>query len=154
MNQFLCQKENYLPIGLKPQEDYKMDSKLIYLVTCFRGIKDVVTTYFSFIDVFDVIWMPKDNDFVWISFSVGGKLYSDVDGDIKIELYFIYPDNIISSPPIVVEGKNIQKGDVHFVGTFPMTKFTQIGKYQLKAKLNGQILNSANDFYFNVIKAI
>jgi len=149
MNQFLCQKNNFLSI--EKQKDKGMPSRLIYLITCYRGIKDTITSFFSFIDAFDVIWMPKDNDFVWVSFSVGGKIYSDIAGEIKIELSFVYPDSTTVSSPIIVVG-NVQKGDVHFVGTFPITKFTQLGKYKLKAKLNGEELNNNNDFYFSVIK--
>ncbi len=127
-----------------------MSSQLIYLTTCYRGIKDTLTGFFSFMDLFDTIFIPKDTDFIWLSFCIGGKLYSDILGDIKVEVTFIYPDHTVSSP-IIVTG-TVLKGDVHFVAIFPLTKFTQLGKYKLKASLNGEELKSTNEFYFTVVK--
>ncbi|MFA5093465.1 MAG: hypothetical protein WC543_05970 [Candidatus Omnitrophota bacterium] len=129
-----------------------MSNYLNYIFVCMRGIKDEGTKNFSYIDVFDTLFISKENDFIWWSLCVGGSVYSNIDGSMKLEVTFVYPDGVTISPASTIAGDNVHKGQVYFTAGFPMIKFTQAGKYKLRVSLNGEELKGSNEFYFNVVK--
>lgn len=125
-------------------------SKVAYLVTCYRAIKDELTQVFTYVDAFDYIGIPKGNDFIYQTFTLAGKIHSSINGQMKLEVSFEYPDQTKSSPQ-VIEG-NIREGDFHFSTVFTVAKFTQPGVYYFRVKINGEDLETNDRFYFEVKK--
>lgn len=127
-----------------------MSNKLTYFLTCGRVITDTVSKLFTFIDVFDSLFIPSGSDFIYRSICVVARVDSIERGEIRAEIRFVYPDNS-ESAPVIITG-NAQPGPIQLAATFPVLKFTQIGKYYLRIKFQDQELDRDDRFYFNVLK--
>ena len=126
-----------------------MPNKIIYLTTCNRVIRDQYSTLNSFVDVFSIIWIPKDMPFVINSFWVVGKIFTEggaMTGEARIE----FPDKTVSDP-IVVTG-DLKSGDADFACLFPFMKFSQMGRYYLRLKIGNEEIHTGNLYYFDVSK--
>ena len=127
-----------------------MEDKLTYLLTCARVMRDQPTQLFSYMDVFDALYIPQPAGF-WIqTFYIAGKLYVAETKHIKIEMSFLYP-NGQRSEPSSVEGE-ANPGYLQFSGNFNSIKFTEPGRYYLKVKIDGKELEIEDRFYFDVIR--
>ena len=127
-----------------------MANTLSYLLTCGRVIKDQTTQFFTYLDVFDVLVIPKGNEFLIQSFWIAGKLYLDTSGKVEAKIKFIYPDGTESAPSSV--NGIVNPGYLQITAYFNMIKFTQIGRYHLKINFQGEDLETSDKFYFEVVK--
>ncbi len=127
-----------------------MANTLSYLLTCGRVIKDQNTQFFTYLDVFDMLVIPKGSEFLIQSFCVAGKLHLDISGQVEAKIKFIYPDGTESIPSSV--SGIVNPGYLEITASFNMVKFSQIGKHYLKVNFQGEQLETSNKFYFEVIK--
>ena len=127
-----------------------MSNTLSYLLTCGRVIKDQNTQFFTYLDIFDALVIPRGQDFLIQSFWIVGKLNLDINGKVEAKIKLIYPNGTESSPSIVTG--DVHPGFLQIAAYFNMIRFTQVGRYYLKINLQGEELETSNKFYFDIIR--
>ncbi len=128
-----------------------MKTQVSYLLTTGRVVKDEYKGgLYSYIDIFESILIPKNQNF-WIqSFVVAGKIYTSKNGLLNIEVSILDPENIefktnkLSGTFVV--------GDIEVTTAFNLMKFEKLGRYLIKIKVDGELLEDNDKFYLEVVK--
>lgn len=130
--------------------DMDKEPSVSYLLTTGKIIQDSASGKFSFIDVFDIIVIPKNDPSTIQSFSIGGKLMNAKAGILSVDVKILNPKGeVLSKMPL--SGK-VNGGDVELSVLFPIVEFKDEGVYLLKVSMDGKDLPDDNKFYFKVRK--
>lgn len=124
-------------------------NEIAYLFTVDTLIRDELTKKPSYIGAFELLTIPKDQNELIYSFLVVGKILNVEAGHLEAKIRLLDKDkNELRNSSVSGE---VGAGDVDVSALFQFIKFTEPGRYYLKAEINGGEDNSGR-FYFDVIK--
>lgn len=127
-----------------------MNNELAYLMTCSKAIQDFNTKLFSYIDVFNVVFLQKSVKKIQLSFFVVGKVLNVTAGPVKIELKLYDPTKVaIVSMEL---DSNANAGDMELAIQVPLITFEKSGKHTLEVKLNDKVIT--DDGHFILVKEV
>lgn len=131
--------------------DRYMANTIQYLISCARAIKDEYTKKLSYLDIFDIVLIPKDSPVTISSFVVGGKAYTTEGGKITFIARILDPlGNILQTSPL--DEATVVTGDIEMSFFFNLVKFSMIGRHYIKISANGIDLDDGNKFFIEVKK--
>jgi hypothetical protein len=123
---------------------------LVYLFPANKGIQDNRSGLWSYVEVFAYINIPSGLDFTITDFHISGKINNVPGGKTKVTIQVVNPEGQVHSE-IDMEG-SLEPGDMTVNAQFDNVRFSQPGKYCLKAVFNGEQLADNDYFYFEVRK--
>lgn len=129
-----------------------MKPTLSYLVPTNRILQDSTSTKFTAIDVFSLIWIPKDQPFTLQSFSVLGRVFNLSLGQFKGDVKIIDPSGVILQTS-TIEG-DIKGGDLAFAAVFNLVKIEKEGKHFIRFSVNGRDLEDGDRYFIVVQKMV
>lgn len=122
-----------------------MNPELSYLIAANSIIQDAQTSKFTLVDTFAVFILPADQPFVLQSFAVLGRIFNLQKGPVNVDVKIFGPDGSLLQTSSV--DADIKAGDLTFAVRFNLVKVDSLGKYVLKAAINGTDLADAGRYF-------
>jgi hypothetical protein len=153
MNQLLTNKTyNYDGQGISNmvKGSKSITTSIIFLVGAGRIIQDTISNKYSYIDLFDMIIIPKENDFWYQTFYVGGKLQVSQSQKYVIEVKIEDPNKTIIGSVLFPE-TDLVTGEVPLSAFFALVKVSNAGRHYIRVSVNGEEIKD-DRFAFEVVK--
>lgn len=125
-------------------------AKVGFLFTTNRAIKDVSTAKWSFIDLFDLVTIPKDLDSLYQTFAVAGRIVNVPAGDAEVKVQIFEPSGAILAEETL--SGVLVAGEVTFATQFSFISVKEEGLHQIKVVLNNVLLKDDGQYSFRVVK--
>ena len=126
-----------------------MSPLLSYLLVCGRVIRDeYIGGLFTYLDIFEVVLIPKGQTSTVRSFVVVGKLNAAKSGLLNIEVKIIDPDKNEFAKSVIVGPAAM--GDTEIAARFDLLTFQKTGRYTLQVTVDGTPLEDGGRYYFEV----
>jgi len=122
------------------------------LFTANSCIQDITSKKFTFIDLFSIIYIPKDQLFTLQNFVVGGRVFGLNPGKFIGEVKVVDPEGVVLQTSLL-EG-NLGPGDLLFNAAFSLVKIEKPGRHFLRFSTGGQDLLDGDRYFFDVARQI
>lgn len=126
--------------------------EIAYLLPALRVMKDEVSKKYSFIDVFSVINIPKDQEMIPQFFFIGGRILGATTNEsAEIDVRVVHENGTLELARAVLRGP-VKDGDVDIAAYFGPTLVSVPGKYYFRVIYDGTPLEDNNKYFFTVVK--
>ncbi len=134
-----------------------MKDQLLYMLACGRLIQDSATNIYTYIDVFDTIFLnppdpknPKEQVTTYQTFWVIGRIYIHEKETFKGNIKIIDPNGeTFNESPLLGE---VEPGILNVTGYFNLAPFVIPGRYKLELYKDGKKMKDNDNYYFDVVQ--
>lgn len=127
-----------------------MKPVLSYLFVATNSVQDINSKKFTFIDIFSLIYILKDQPFTLHNFVVGGRIFGLTPGRFTGIVKVIDPTGVTLQSS-TLEGE-IKFGDLSFSAAFNLVKIEKTGRHFLRFSFNGEDLLDENRYFFEALR--